>query len=334
MVVLRKVLNKGVLLYIHFNLFLALLMALILFVSGMETATHIKWLCATVAALLHYLFLCVFCWMLAEGILLYVLVVRAFTTNFKKWYYLLPLGWGLPLPIVAISVGLRHNYYGTPNFCWLSVQSGVTWSFIGPMLAVIMVNSVILVLTIISVVRVKRKASVDANLSGASFIVNSVKTAIVLLPLLGVTWIIGLFAVNRNTTVFAWTFTLLNSLQGTMIFALHILRNNRVRKWLLGKVGLGRIFDGKSSTKSSKLHPVSLAGRGEDTLPKSDFENHNSTSTIIQKNNSINVHQSMCNSFFSVCHILFSFGIERCHFHSFSLLLQLVRVFIHSWHIT
>ena len=74
-----------------------------------------------------------------------------------------------------------------------------------------------------------------------------------------------------------------------MIFALHILRNNRVslsisswfqqsvlaisfyqvRKWLLGKVGLGRIFDGKSSTKSSKLHPVSLAGRGEDTLPKS-----------------------------------------------------------------
>ena len=42
MLIQRKVLNKGVLLYIHFNLFLALLMALILFVSGMETATHIK----------------------------------------------------------------------------------------------------------------------------------------------------------------------------------------------------------------------------------------------------------------------------------------------------
>ena len=37
----RKVLNKGILLYIHFNLFLALLLALIVFVSGMETATHI-----------------------------------------------------------------------------------------------------------------------------------------------------------------------------------------------------------------------------------------------------------------------------------------------------
>ena len=109
----RKTLNKGGLWYIHFNLFLALLLALIVFVSGMESATNIKvshyslhtfhlilslahtqWLCATVAALLHYLFLCVFCWMLAEGILLYVLVVRAFSTQFKKWYYFLPLGWG------------------------------------------------------------------------------------------------------------------------------------------------------------------------------------------------------------------------------------------------
>ena len=42
---------------------------------------------------------------------------------------------------------------------------------------------------------------------------TSVKTTVVLLPLLGITWIIGLFAVNENTTVFAWIFTILNSLQ-------------------------------------------------------------------------------------------------------------------------
>ena len=65
--------------------------------------------------------------------MLYVLFVRVFNTAFKKWYYLLPLGWGkysnvwfqeiycshasiyagLPLPVVALSVGLRHHYYGT-----------------------------------------------------------------------------------------------------------------------------------------------------------------------------------------------------------------------------
>ncbi len=37
--------------------------------------------------------------------------------------------------------------------------------------------------------------------------------SVILLPLLGVTWAIGVFALDRNSTVFAWIFTLLNSLQ-------------------------------------------------------------------------------------------------------------------------
>ena len=39
------------------------------------------------------------------------------------------------------------------------------------------------------------------------------KATILLLPLLGMTWIIGILAVNNETQVFAWIFTILNSLQ-------------------------------------------------------------------------------------------------------------------------
>ena len=39
------------------------------------------------------------------------------------------------------------------------------------------------------------------------------KAIIVLLPLLGLTWIIGIFAVNNETQVFAWIFAILNSFQ-------------------------------------------------------------------------------------------------------------------------
>ena len=39
------------------------------------------------------------------------------------------------------------------------------------------------------------------------------KASVVLLPLLGVTWVFGLLAVNENLSVFAWIFTVLNSLQ-------------------------------------------------------------------------------------------------------------------------
>ena len=47
-----------------------------------------------IAGLLHYLFLCVFCWMLAEGIMLLLSVVDVFGTVTKRWYLALPLGWG------------------------------------------------------------------------------------------------------------------------------------------------------------------------------------------------------------------------------------------------
>ena len=33
------------------------------------------------------------------------------------------------------------------------------------------------------------------------------------MPILGGTWIIGLLAVNEHTELFAWIFTILNSLQ-------------------------------------------------------------------------------------------------------------------------
>ena len=39
------------------------------------------------------------------------------------------------------------------------------------------------------------------------------KATLILLPLLGLTWVFGLLAVNENTAVFAWLFTIFNSLQ-------------------------------------------------------------------------------------------------------------------------
>ena len=39
------------------------------------------------------------------------------------------------------------------------------------------------------------------------------KGSIILLPLLGITWIIGILAVNEETQVFAWIFAIFNSLQ-------------------------------------------------------------------------------------------------------------------------
>jgi len=40
-----------------------------------------------------------------------------------------------------------------------------------------------------------------------------IRSTVILLPLLGATWVFGLLAVNQQTTVFAWLFAILNSFQ-------------------------------------------------------------------------------------------------------------------------
>ncbi len=57
---------------------------------------------------------------------------------------------------------------------------------------------------------------------------DTVKASVILLPLLGLTWVFGLFVVSQNTVVFAWIFAILNTLQGVFVFIFHVLRSEKV----------------------------------------------------------------------------------------------------------
>ncbi len=50
--------------------------------------------CITVAAVLHFLFLSSFCWMLCEGIMLYLLLVVVFSKLSKNVWFFLFIGYG------------------------------------------------------------------------------------------------------------------------------------------------------------------------------------------------------------------------------------------------
>jgi len=50
--------------------------------------------------------------------------------------------------------------------------------------------------------------------TSASFTYRAmIKAAIFVIPILGLTWLFGLLAINDHTVVFAWIFSVLNSLQ-------------------------------------------------------------------------------------------------------------------------
>eukprot|EP00105_Crassostrea_gigas_P025572 XP_011446187.2 PREDICTED: adhesion G-protein coupled receptor D1-like [Crassostrea gigas] len=207
---------------VHRNLCCAITAAQLLFLTGIK-AVQIKFICSVVALLLHYFYSAVFVWMLVEGLLLYSKVVQVFGSEKSRIAYYYAFGWGVPLIIVVISATSNWSGYGTENSCWLSMANGAVWAFVGPAVSVIIVNMVILWLVVRIVINLERCDEYRQIRSG-------VKSAIFLLPLLGLTWIFGLLAVNKDTVIFQYIFAFLNSLQGFFIFLFHCVCNSEVRQ--------------------------------------------------------------------------------------------------------
>ena len=57
-----------------------------------------------------------------------------------------------------------------------------------------------------------------------------IKASVVILPLLGLTWLFGLLGFSSDTIAVKYIFATLNSLQGLMIFIFHCALNKEVRK--------------------------------------------------------------------------------------------------------
>ncbi|XP_064600764.1 adhesion G-protein coupled receptor D1-like [Liolophura sinensis] len=216
-------------LLIMINLMIALGLAQTIFLTGVN-ATYNKVLCRTVAVLLHYLYMCVFSLMLAEGIQLFQKLYNAMSDGLRVGHLLIA-AWTVPAIPVAISVAIRTEDYGTKSSCWLSMKHGTIWAFVGPALLVIFINTVILGL----VLKVYLTVRINAKKTQLAKIRSSIKAAVVLLPLIGLTWLFGVMTISSSTVVFQYFFALLNSLQGFFIFIFHVALNNDVKESLKKK---------------------------------------------------------------------------------------------------
>lgn len=135
-------------------------------------------------------------------------------------------GLGFSVLPVAITFTIKPNSYGSSEICWLSIGDGTIWAFAGPVVAIIAVNTFVLIMVIKTVV-----SSVSAvKSSGHADIKAGIKGLFVLMPLLGVGWILGLFALNDGTKVFSYAFAIVNGFQGLLIFLLHCVFNSEVRQ--------------------------------------------------------------------------------------------------------
>lgn len=211
---------------IHLHLCICLFVADLVFLAGISQ-TRPQGGCRLVAALLHLFFLGAFSWMLLEGVQLYRMVVLVFNTTMRP-LHLYAVGYGVPLAMVLISAISRPTGYGTDQYCWLSVDQGLIWSFFGPVCVVISLNVFFFSVT---VWRLAQKfSSLNPDLTHLHKIRAFTVTAIAQLCVLGLMWLSGVFLFNEGALVAAYIFTILNSLQGALIFILNCLLSKQVRE--------------------------------------------------------------------------------------------------------
>lgn len=85
--------------------------------------------------------MCELYYVLITGFQLYVMLIEVFEAEKSRirWYYL--FAYGAPLLIVAVSCFIDPLSYGTERYCWLRADNFFIFSFVGPVIAVILVSS-------------------------------------------------------------------------------------------------------------------------------------------------------------------------------------------------
>ncbi|XP_026198055.1 adhesion G-protein coupled receptor D1 isoform X2 [Anabas testudineus] len=251
--------------HIHANLSFAILVAeMLLLISARFDPDTLP--CKIMAVLLHFFFLSAFAWMLVEGLHLYSMVVKVFGSENSKHIYYYGIGWGCPLLICVVSITSALDSYGKVDNCWLSLKNGAIWAFVAPALFVIVVNIGIL----ISVTRIiSRISGENYKVHGdANAVKLTAKAVAVLLPILGISWIFGVLAVNTNSLPFLYIFAIFNSLQGFFVFLFHCLLNSEVRAAFKHKTKVWSLTS--SSIRNINVKPFNsdiMNGNKEDVTP-------------------------------------------------------------------
>ncbi|KAJ0033205.1 hypothetical protein NQD34_000312 [Periophthalmus magnuspinnatus] len=217
---------KGTRTTIHLHLCICLFIADLVFLAGISQTKPVGG-CRFVAGLLHYFFLGVFTWMLLEGVQLYRMVVLVFNATLRP-LYLYTFGYGAPLALVTMSAIIRPEGYGTDQYCWLSLKDGLIWSFFGPVCAIIIMNVLFFIVTVWKLAQ--KFASLNPDLSKLHKIRAFTVTAIAQMCILGLMWVFGAFMFeNAANSAVAYIFTILNGLQGALVFLMHCLLSKQVR---------------------------------------------------------------------------------------------------------
>jgi len=215
----------------------------IIFMAGIDN-TENESNCLATAFLLHYSVLALWSSLLVEGCFLFYHLVwsrinRGFFDERTFFRCALVVCFGIPL----LEVTTVYGSYGSDNYisskyCWLSTWP-MLFSVVIPVALVLLLNSAIFVLCLYYITCGRKMLS---NSDKTSWKENkkSLKRAACMVSTLGLPWIFGylmLLSTDPDAKrVFSVLFSLINSLQGVLIFVFYIATQPNVKELIAVKL--------------------------------------------------------------------------------------------------
>ncbi|NWH28273.1 CELR2 protein, partial [Grus americana] len=127
----------------------------------------------------------------------------------------------------GLAVGLDPEGYGNPDFCWLSIHDSLVWSLAGPIACAVAVSICFLVLAARATCATPQGFEKKGTASG-------LQTAVVVLALPSLAWLLALLSVNSDALLFHYLFAVSNCLQVGGVAAWHrgrVPMGGRVMTW-------------------------------------------------------------------------------------------------------
>ncbi|KAJ8796240.1 hypothetical protein J1605_018037 [Eschrichtius robustus] len=192
-------------------------------------------LCLAAAFLCHFLYLATFFWMLAQALMLahQLLFVFHQLSKHRGFSLMVFLGYLYPMGFAGVALGLylpRGQYLGE-GACWLDKKGGALYTFVGPVLAIVGVNGLVLTVAVLKLLR--PSLSEGPQVEKHQALLGVIKALLVLTPIFGLIWGLGLATLLEEVSIVPhYVFTVLNTSQGVFILLFGCLMDRKVQEAL------------------------------------------------------------------------------------------------------
>ncbi|XP_071941258.1 adhesion G-protein coupled receptor D1-like [Antedon mediterranea] len=139
--------------------------------------------------------------------------------------------YGIPILIVAVSSAAFSGDYNVDNLCWLSQETGMIWTFVAPVTVIVLINTGIMYVVVNTIYKRSGQMVGKSVKEKNTFkqLRKAARGAVMLLPLMGTTWLIGPFAIGSAGIPVDYLFNFLNGCQGIFIFIIYCVLENEIR---------------------------------------------------------------------------------------------------------